>query len=109
MIHRLKIDASYFGAVQRGNKTFELRREDDRHFAAGDTLILTEIDDPNVETDEETGITTRDTAHLVPTGRTLNVAVTYVLRNREWLQPGVAALGIRLVKGARQDKEVPHD
>jgi hypothetical protein len=37
--HYLKIDPVYFDAHKRGDKTFEVRR-DDRGFQKGDTLVL---------------------------------------------------------------------
>ena len=42
MIHDLKILPEYFVEVVRGNKTFEVRK-DDRPFNVGDELILYEV------------------------------------------------------------------
>lgn len=39
--HILKTDPQYFKAVERGEKRFEIRKND-RGFEVGDTLILTE-------------------------------------------------------------------
>ena len=39
MIHTLKILPEYFDAVRRGDKNFELRK-DDRNFQVGDIVIL---------------------------------------------------------------------
>lgn len=39
MIHDLKTDPEVFDAVARGEKTFEIRK-DDRGFQVGDTLLL---------------------------------------------------------------------
>lgn len=39
MIHVLKCWPAYFDAIRRGEKTFEVRR-DDRGFQKGDTVIL---------------------------------------------------------------------
>lgn len=39
MIHELKTDPEVFDAVARGEKTFEIRK-DDRGFSVGDTLLL---------------------------------------------------------------------
>ncbi len=88
MIHTLKIVPPFFEAIVNGSKTFELRREDDRHFEVGDWLLLREYIAPfRVQ-----GCVVKERY----TGRACNVQVTYVLRDEQWLQPGVAALGIRL-------------
>lgn len=42
-VHELKIWPEFFDAIHRGDKTFELRR-DDRGFRAGDVLHLREWD-----------------------------------------------------------------
>jgi ASC-1-like (ASCH) protein len=39
MMHELKTDPEPFDAVSRGEKTFEIRK-DDRGFKVGDTLLL---------------------------------------------------------------------
>lgn len=44
MIHKLKILPCYFIAVERGDKKFEIRRNDDRGFQKGDTVILQEFE-----------------------------------------------------------------
>lgn len=96
MTHVLKLWRGYFQAVLDGSKTFELRREDDRHFAPGDTLILREYLPELEEMAEATG-----DEDIQYTGRQIEAQVTYVLRrNVQWLQPGVACLGIRLKSGS---------
>ncbi len=42
MEHKLKILPQYFKAVQSGEKTFELRKND-RGYEVGDTILLKEI------------------------------------------------------------------
>ncbi len=42
--HTLKTEAPYFDAVERGEKTFEVRR-DDRGFQRGDKVILERMHD----------------------------------------------------------------
>ena len=44
MIHKLKCWPEDFDAIVTGAKRFEIRREDDRHFEVGDTLVLQEFD-----------------------------------------------------------------
>lgn len=41
--HELKIHPKYFCEVLKGNKTFEVRKND-RNFQAGDTILLREFD-----------------------------------------------------------------
>ena len=85
-IHNLKIRPEYFYGVQVGAKTVELRREDDHHFDVGDELVLREwypqgtLIGPGY------------------TGQQVHVVVTHIIRDTEWLQPGVAALSIRKVE-----------
>jgi len=43
MIHKLKIEPSYFQAVLEGSKTFEIRKND-RGFQKGDHVVLMEFD-----------------------------------------------------------------
>ena len=44
--HKLKCWASYFDAITRGDKNFEVRR-DDRGFQRGDVLVLEKYDPDN--------------------------------------------------------------
>ena len=93
--HVLKLWLGDFQAALDGTKTFELYREDDCQFEVGDRLILREYLPELVELAESTG----DEA-IQYTGRQIKAEVTYVLRrNEQWLQPGVACLGIRVVRG----------
>ena len=43
MIHYLKITQPYLGMMERGEKTFEMRKND-RNFKVGDVLLLYEFD-----------------------------------------------------------------
>lgn len=43
-IHNLKTLQPFFDAVVSGEKRFELRSNEDRHFQVGDTLVLQEYD-----------------------------------------------------------------
>lgn len=77
-IHPLKCWPGFFQDVLAGTKPFEVRREDDKHFQIGDTLILREWDP---ETNEYTG-------------RELEKRVTYVLRDWGGIRTGFAVLGL---------------
>jgi len=46
--HELKILPQYFRELYRGNKTFELRK-DDRDYQVGDYLVLREYDGENTQ------------------------------------------------------------
>lgn len=76
MVHHLKTLADYFALVLRGEKTFELRK-DDRDFAVGDCLRLDEFS-------PEEGYT----------GRWIEAHVTHILRDFTGLEPGYAVLSI---------------
>ena len=85
MIHVKKVLPEYFEALRNGSKRFELRREDpdDPCYAVGDYLALNEIDPERQAEPSE-----------MYTGRCLVFEITYVLREREWLAPGCAALSL---------------
>ena len=79
--HELKTWPEFFEAVACGTKTFELRR-DDRGFDERDILDLREW----------------DPSEQRYTGRSLEVEVSYVLRNAEnfGLRPGFVVLGLNV-------------
>ena len=52
--HTLKTLSRFYRAVERGDKTFEVRRND-RDFQTGDTLVLVEIGEPGFEPGKATG------------------------------------------------------
>lgn len=54
MHHHLKIWPRFFDLVQKGEKSFEVRRND-RSFAVGDTLVLEEWDPANLPSPKYTG------------------------------------------------------
>lgn len=76
MVHDLKILPEYFVEVVRGNKTFEVRK-DDRPFNVGDELILYEVNCGRY------------------TGRNIKVIITYILRNPDYCKEGYCILGIK--------------
>jgi len=93
--HELKCWPEPFEAIQRGDKTFELRR-DDRGFALGDTLVLREYKPEGGYPGTYTGRqTTRST-------------VTYILHGgRFGLPPDLCVMAIRpdVMDGSRLDNE----
>lgn len=76
-VHALKIDPEYFMAVARGDKTFEVRKND-RPFEVNDIIALNELDD------------TREGY----SGRTLLLRITYILDNPEYVKEGYVVLGL---------------
>ena len=77
MVHELKILPEYFDEVRKGNKTFELRK-DNREYNIDDYLILKEWDGEY-------------------TGNKIGRVVTYVLRNVEkyGLKRGFVIIGMK--------------
>lgn len=78
MIHELKIAPEYFEKVITGEKTFEVRR-DDRPYAVLDKLRLREYKGHGY------------------TGREVTVAVSYILRDKNYVKGGFCILGIKLI------------
>jgi ASC-1-like (ASCH) protein len=74
--HELRILPQYFDAVNKGNKTFEVRKND-RKFAVGDQLILNEWD-------PEKGYT----------GCLVTKRVSYILNDQLYLRDGYVVLGL---------------
>ena len=78
--HQLKTWRAYFEAVERGEKTFEVRRND-RDFAVGDKLELREY----------------DPTRCSYTGRWLTCTVTYCMAGGAFgIAPDYCVLGIKL-------------
>lgn len=76
-VHELKILPKYFRQVLKGNKTFELRK-DDRNYNAGDKLILKEFEDERF------------------TGCQLEKTITYVFKGGQYgLEKGYVILAIK--------------
>ena len=76
-----KIRPKFFGEILRGNKTFELRKEDDVQYEKGDILILKEIDP-----------TTTDCCY---TGRLAVSRIGFVLRHFEGLADDYAIISLK--------------
>lgn len=100
MTHYLKTWPEHFDAVLAGDKTVELRVEDNRHYDVGDVLVLQEWDRDRVDVAywDHAHVSLRERRELEKagyTGRAVRRVVSHVLRDPCWLQPGVAALSIR--------------
>lgn len=85
--HHLKTWPAYFDAVERGDKTFEVRKND-RAFQAGDTLML-EYFDPSRPPEQWQGF-----------GRQpIMRRVTFVLPGGEFgIEPGYVVMGLAEVE-----------
>jgi len=96
--HELKTLPIYFDAVLRGDKTFEIRKND-RDFQTGDTLVLKEWDPAKQSPPVPWGDPV-PTAPRLPgefTGAELRCVVSYVLIDvyeKFGVKPGFAVLGI---------------
>jgi len=82
--HRLKCWPQYFDAIERGEKPFDVRR-DDRGFQKGDVLVLQRFS-------PEMGYTrspvTRETAEI-------RRKITYILTGGQFgIEPGYVVLGL---------------
>ncbi len=87
--HELKTWPSFFEALYRGEKTFEVRKND-RDFAVGDVLYLREWD-PGKETP-------RGLEEWCYSGRTLLFEVTYILHGgRFGIEASVCVMGLRKI------------
>lgn len=78
MIHELKTVSPFFEEVERGQKTFEIRK-DDRPFQVGDTLVLRHWD------------SLRKCFLAEPH---IHVKVKYILRDERFLPPGYCCMSI---------------
>lgn len=109
--HKLKTLPAYFDAVERGDKTFELRNND-RDFQAGDVLLLEEFDPTLIRISPPWPAGSRPPEHAEVkdhdgyTGRRLTAIVSYVLHDT-WekfgLQRGYVCLGLADVKANGRD------
>lgn len=117
MTHTLKIAPAHFDAVVSGQKTLEIRREDDKTFTAGDVLTLQEWDLHRLPARQQIQYPLLHDLQIAPpttwgepehaayhaalaqgyTGRGCRVRVTHVLREPPFVPPGYAALSIRLL------------
>ena len=77
-VHHIKLGASFFGEVERGERTFELRKND-RDYKKGDILEMMEFKDGK------------------NTGRTVRVLVTYILTEFAGLEEGYCIMATCLL------------
>lgn len=92
MIHELKTLKPYFDALAQGNKTYEVRKTD-RDFNVGDFLALNEI----TEIEKKY------------TGRCCMVAITHILTDQEYVQPGYAILSVEPCVIGRRSKSFAYN
>lgn len=83
-VHRLKTWPEYFNPLAAGQKTFEVRKEDDRKFNPGDVLILEEYI-PNG-------------GYKGYSGKYEVARVTYCLRGAPFVPEGHVIMGFRLIE-----------
>jgi hypothetical protein len=89
--HRLKTWPEFFRAIQSGERTFEVRR-DDRRFAVGDDLVLAEYD-PAPGYDPATGEFSDKPAGF--TGRHVLCRITHKFTEGGFgIQDGYCVLGL---------------
>jgi ASC-1-like (ASCH) protein len=85
-LHELKTWPEYFQAVARGDKTFEVRKND-RDFRVGDELLLKEYQPSYACLDRE-----------YYTGRVLHRYVSYVLHGGNFgIEEGYVILGLQKI------------
>lgn len=109
-VHELKCWPSQFDAIERGDKTFEVRRNDDRDFAVGDVLVLRKWD-PARRRVYAIGVG----SYVDPSGRTVDyssdadtmrVLVTYVLHGGRFALPAhLCVMSIVHTPGEKASKQ----
>ena len=112
--HALKTLPIYFDAALRGDKTFEVRKND-RDFQTGDTLILKEWDPTRVEPyDYFKPPTAQPPAPVSPgafTGREITATASYILHDT-WgqfgLERGHVVIGLSEVSEGRPNDPPGH-
>jgi len=75
--HEIKCDPIHFANVEKGVKSFEIRK-DDRGYQEGDVLHIREF----------------DRTLQAYSGRFVARVVTYILRDDQYLQPGYVCMAI---------------
>lgn len=88
--HELKVWPNYFDALRRGDKLFEVRRND-RDFQRGHLLWLREFNPDQSQAPQTWG----DPRY---TGADLRFRISYVLHGGQFgIEPGFAVLGLALI------------
>lgn len=86
--HELKTWPDYWHAIERGEKTFEVRR-DDRGFQKGDTLVL-------IRMKKRHGVWVEDRDNYLASRYELCRKVTYVLTGGQLgIEPGYVVMGLK--------------
>ncbi len=89
--HKLKTLARYFEAVERGEKTFEVRRND-RAFQKGDILVLQKVDNDG-KFYELDGFGYADEP------KQIRAEITYLLQGGQFgIESNYCVMGIRVIK-----------
>lgn len=105
--HHLKTLPVYFDAVRRGDKTFEIRKND-RDFQTGDTLVLQEFKGGPPHAPRGPGQPPFTREELGYTGEEIIVTVTYCLHGGYCgLEPGTVIMGFAPVNTHDQFIEHP--
>ena len=88
--HILKTDTAAFDAVQRGDKNFEVRR-DDRMFQAGDTLTLERYNGYR-----QTGVFAVPPASNNPKHKPIDACIGFVMRGGQYgVKTGFVVLALK--------------
>ena len=88
MLHKLKTEPSYFNAVLRGDKTFELRKND-RSFRLNDELLLEEFIPENYYEDGKPA---------EYSGRIIHRRISYILTGGKFgLEKDFVILGLAVI------------
>lgn len=86
-VHNVKCWPNYFDAIERGDKTFDVRR-DDRGYQRGDTLVLEKFDP------KKNGYV-YPTHHLSAKPFSIKKTISYVLTGGQFgIEPGYVVLAL---------------
>lgn len=101
-VHFLKTIDVYFDAVERGEKLFEVRR-DDRGFQKGDSLVLQRVHKVRHSFGGRGGAQTSSESWSVEPGRTLLRRVTWILTGGQFgIEPGYVVMGLTEGSGSTE-------
>lgn len=89
--HVLKTWPMFFDAIQSGEKTFEVRRADDRLFREGDTLVLERTNENKIGCYVPRDIDKKG----YPARDVIRKRVTFVLHGGQWgIEPGYVVMAL---------------